>query len=105
MRNYLAERYAEDFYITKSTPYFCEITNKNVSKGKSITKLAKKWGIEKSQIMAIGNQENDVEMFHHVGLSVAMGNAPAHVKEFAKIETDKVSEDGAAKAIEKYILS
>lgn len=104
VRKILEEKYGQDFYITKSTPYFCEIANKKISKGKAIAKLADGWGIDAGSIMAIGDQENDIEMFRSAGLAVAMGNAPDIVKSSANAVTDDVDNDGAAKIIEECVL-
>ena len=104
IKDYLKGKYSDNLYITKSTPLFCEIVNNKASKGKAILFLAEKWGIKTSQIMAIGDQDNDSEMLKVAGLSVAMGNADSGLKEIAKYVTDTVDNNGAALAIEKFAL-
>jgi hydroxymethylpyrimidine pyrophosphatase-like HAD family hydrolase len=54
--------------------------------------------------MAIGDNFNDVEMLEYAGLGVAMGNAPDGVKAIAKWVAPGVEQDGAAAAIEAFIL-
>ena len=51
--------------------------------------------------MAFGDNENDIEMFHLVGTSVAMGNADDEVKKHASTVTLTVDEDGIADFFEK----
>ena len=104
MRDYLRGVFPQDLYITKSTPYYCEIVNSKASKGKAIHFLADRWGIKGDEIMAIGDQDNDKEMLSAAGLSVAMGNGDDGLKKLANYVTDTVDNDGAALAIEKFIL-
>ena len=104
IKDYLKNKYSKNLYITKSTPLYCEIVNNCASKGKAILFLAKKWKINRSQIMVIGDQDNDSEMLKVAGLPVAMGNSTAGLKEIAKYITDTVDNDGAAIAIEKFAL-
>lgn len=55
--------------------------------------------------MTIGDNFNDLEMIEYAGIGVAMGNAPAEVKAVARWSAPSVEEDGAAAAIEKFVLS
>lgn len=104
IRDYLFNKYSDILYITKSTPVYVEIVNKEASKGKAISFLADRWGIDKSEIMAIGDQDNDKDMLMSAGLPVAMGNGTEGLKSVAKYVTDTVDNDGAAIAIEKFAL-
>jgi len=54
--------------------------------------------------MAIGDNDNDADMVAWAGLGVATGNASAAVKAAARHTTATVAEDGAALAIERFIL-
>ena len=56
------------------------------------------------QTMAFGDGENDVSMLRAAGLGVAMGNAPEEVLAAADAVTGTNVQDGAAQAIERYIL-
>lgn len=55
-------------------------------------------------VMAIGDDLSDIEMLEYAGIGVAMGNAPAAVKASADWVTSTIDEDGAAKAVERWIL-
>ena len=61
--NYLEKRYP-DLYIVKSTPYFCEISNKDARKSYAVEYLCQKWGIKKDEVLAIGDQNNDIELLN-----------------------------------------
>jgi Cof subfamily protein (haloacid dehalogenase superfamily) len=104
IRDYLFNKYSDILYITKSTPVYVEIVNKEASKGKAVSFLADKWGINKPEIMVIGDQDNDSDMLEAAGLPVAMGNGTEKLKSIAKYITDTVDNDGAAIAIEKFAL-
>ena len=54
--------------------------------------------------MAIGDENNDIEMIEYAGLGVAMGNAPAPIKALADVTTTSNEEDGVATAINRYVL-
>lgn len=93
----------EDLYVVKSTPYFCEIGSKDAKKSSGVEFLAKMWGIDKSEILAIGDQNNDIELLQAGGIAIAMGNATDELKKYATYITDTVENDGFVKAVEKFM--
>lgn len=99
----LSEKYEKDLYIIRSTPNFCEISNINATKGNAIRFLANIWNIKKEEIMAIGDQDNDIEMLKAAGTAVAMGNGTEALKKIADYITDTVDNDGVVKAVNKFI--
>jgi hypothetical protein len=62
-------------------------------------------GIGAANVMTIGDNFNDVEMIEYAGIGVAMGNAPADVKAVAPWVAPSVEQDGAAAAIEEFVLT
>ncbi|HYX13813.1 MAG TPA: Cof-type HAD-IIB family hydrolase [Nostoc sp.] len=94
-----------ELYLTTSVATFFEATNASVNKGTAVRYLAEELlGLELANVMAIGDNFNDIEMLEYVGLGVAMGNAPAGVQAIAQWVAPSVEEDGAAVAIEKFLL-
>ncbi len=87
--------------MLKSAPYFLEILDKRVNKGTGVKSLADVLGIKPEEIMAIGDQENDIAMIEYAGVGVAMDNAIPSVKEVANFVTKSNLEDGVAFAIER----
>jgi hypothetical protein len=90
-------------YVVKSFKYFCEIANKEATKGNAIKFLAKKYGFSEKEVLAIGDQNNDIEMVETAGVGVAMGNGTEQIKKVANYITDSVENDGFVKAIDKFV--
>ena len=88
-----------------SQPYIYEILPKGNNKGTGLKKLAKKLGIKQEEIMAIGDGNNDIEMFEYAHYSVAMENGTKPARKVAKYQTDSNENNGVAKAIRKYALN
>lgn len=100
----LKEKYP-DLYIVKSTPYFCEIGSANAKKSLGVEFLCKMWGIDKSEVMAIGDQNNDIDLIQAGGIGIAMENGTPELKQVADYITNSVENDGFVSAVEKFIFS
>ncbi|RWR03358.1 sugar phosphatase [[Pantoea] beijingensis] len=94
----------ERYTIMKSSPYYLEILNKQVNKGAGVKALADQLGLSRDEVMAIGDQENDIAMLEFAGTGVAMGNAIDSVKAVSQFVTKTNMEDGVAYAIETFVL-
>ena len=90
--------------ITRSAPRFVEFMSLGVSKANAIKILADKFGVDNSQILAIGDSDNDLQMLTSVGLGVAMGNAVPAVKAACSHVTDTCENAGFAKAVYDYVI-
>lgn len=88
----------------RSQPYYLDVTNKDANKGAVVEFLSQRLGVPATEIATIGDQQTDVPMFKRSGLSIAMGNAPDDVKTQATATTDSYSDEGFAKAMERFIL-
>lgn len=94
-----------ELYFTKSVATFFEAANPQVNKGVAVRYLAEeKLGLTAANVMAIGDNFNDVEMLQYSGVGVAMGNAPDEVKAYANWIAPDVESDGVATAIENFLL-
>ncbi len=103
----LRHRYSQEtLHITTSVPIFLEATQSGVNKGNAIDFIATKLlGISAANVLAIGDNFNDVEMLDYAGIGVAMGNAPDRVQAIADWVAPQIEADGVAAAIEKFILN
>lgn len=90
--------------ISKSADKNLEAVNKGVDKGQALKILCESYGIKREDIIAMGDQENDITMIEYAGLGIAMKNAADNVKAKADYITGCHTEDGVAQAIEKFVL-
>jgi len=80
-----------------------DILTKDCSKGHALRRYAESQGIDKSQVMAIGDNYNDLEMLEFAGLAVVMGNASHDLKQSGWKVTGSNSENGVAQALEEVL--
>lgn len=102
--DYLTRNYTGRLSFCRSRSNFCEIIDVSASKWNALKSLADEWGIQPEEVMAIGDQGNDLSMISHAGIGVAMGNAPDDVKQFANYVAPPIDQDGAAEAIERFVF-
>ena len=102
----MRQRYTPaEMYLTRSVATFFEATHPLANKGEAVRYLAEELlGLQAQNVMAIGDNFNDVEMISYAGVGVAMGNAPDAVKAGANWVAPDVEEDGVATAIEQFVL-
>lgn len=100
----IKEKYGNDYTTIYSTPYFYELMPKNVSKGQAMLEIADILGIDYSNTIAFGDQQNDLSMIEKAGCGVAMGNAVEELKQKSDFITLSNDEDGIAIYLEKNIL-
>lgn len=86
--------------IYKSKSTYLEIVAQNVQNSSAIDILIKAHGVTKEEIMAFGDNYNDVDMLRYAGIGVAMGNAPDEVKAAADVITLSNDEDGLKAILE-----
>ena len=89
---------------SRSQPYYLDVTHPKANKGAVAQFLARRYQIEPEDIATIGDMPNDVLMFAHSGLSIAMGNADREVQRAARRVTTSNDDDGFANAVERFIL-
>ncbi|WP_346353423.1 Cof-type HAD-IIB family hydrolase [Azotosporobacter soli] len=92
-------------FTATSKPTYLELMHPDVNKGRALAMLGEHLGVERDEIMAIGDSNNDYAMLEYAGLGVAMGNASERVKKVAQFVTDGNDADGVAQAIEQFILA
>lgn len=96
--------YFERYTLVRSTPYFLEVLNPNASKGIALKELSEHLGIKQSEVMAIGDAENDLSMIEFAGTGIAMGNASETIKAAADYTVATNLEDGVKEAFDRWVL-
>ena len=101
----LIEKFGDELNIFYSKPNYVEVLNKKSSKGLAIEYLAKKLGIDRSEVVAMGDGFNDVSMLQFAGVGIAVANAADGVKANANYVTKAThNEDALWEVYEKYFL-
>ena len=100
---FIPEEWRDEFYVVRSQKYLVEVLTKGVNKAFGLEKLAQKLNIQPSEIAAVGDAANDIEMLEYAGLAIAMGNASEEVKSISDIVTDTNENNGVIKAIDNLI--
>ncbi len=83
---------------------FLEVMSSGYDKGSAIDALSRHYGIENSEIMALGDDYNDIPMLKKAGFSVATANAVDEALKAARFITDTNNNDGVAKAIRALVF-
>lgn len=83
---------------------FINIISQEVSKGRALEELVSFLGIKMSEVVAIGDGDNDISLLSTAGLGIAMGNSPDGLKTVADHVVPDVEHSGVAVAIEKFVL-
>jgi Cof subfamily protein (haloacid dehalogenase superfamily) len=87
--------------VTYSKPNYLEILPAGVNKAKAVAALSQFLGIGLSEVAAIGDGLNDLEMLSEAGLAIAMGNASDRLKAAADLVVGSNDEAGVAQAVDE----
>ncbi|MFC3931403.1 Cof-type HAD-IIB family hydrolase [Streptococcus dentapri] len=101
----LPAKFREDYEVFKSRDIILEIMPKGVHKAIGLQLLCQHLGLDRRQVMAVGDEENDLSMIEWAGLGVAMANGVPSVKAKANVVTTRTNEEsGVTQAVNHYIL-
>jgi Cof subfamily protein (haloacid dehalogenase superfamily) len=98
------EKFGDQVTAAASQPYYLDVTSPQANKGEVARYLARSFTLEPEEIATIGDQPNDILMFEHSGLTIAMGNADPEVKKAAHQTTRSNEDEGFAYAVEHFVL-
>ena len=98
------DEFGDRVSASRSQPYYLDVTHPLANKGAVARFLSARYAIPPEEIATIGDMPNDVLMFAHSGLSIAMGNADREVQRAARRVTSSNDDDGFANAVERFIL-
>jgi Cof subfamily protein (haloacid dehalogenase superfamily) len=98
------DRFGDEVTAAASQPYYLDVTHPQANKGFVAKDLAKRFKLQPEQIATIGDMPNDILMFAHSGLPIAMGNADPQVKRAARRVTTSNEEEGFANAVERFVI-
>lgn len=98
------DRFGDHVSAARSQPYYLDVTHPDANKGHVAQFLCSRFSIPTTEIATIGDMPNDVLMFAHSGLSIAMGNASTEVQRAARRVTTSNEDEGFANAVGRYVL-
>lgn len=90
--------------LTTAIDGMLEVLPLGASKAEGLSFLLERLGVDPANVMSVGDGENDKEMLAYCGLGVAMGNAGPQALAVADAVTLRNDEDGAARAVEEFVL-
>jgi Cof subfamily protein (haloacid dehalogenase superfamily) len=99
------DEFGDHVSAARSQPYYVDVTHPEANKGGVVRYLSAQYDVPVEQIATIGDMPNDVLMFAHSGLSIAMGNAGPEVQRAARRTTTSNDDEGFANAVERFVLS
>jgi len=98
----LEERFGTSVYLAHTLLTFLEIMNANVSKGQGLKLVMEHYSLKSEEVIAFGDEENDLPMFAVAGFSAAPANAKDNVKAAADMVIGSNAEDGVAAFLEEF---
>lgn len=100
----LRHHFGERLSVTISKPYFVEVLQAGVTKASALAEVARRLGIAREEVLAIGDSFNDAEMLQWAGVGVAMGNAHPDVQQLADYVVASNMEEGVAEAFARFVF-
>ena len=79
-----------------------DLAPQGITKASGLETVCARLGVESSDVLALGDGRNDIEMLRWAGRGVAMGQAPLEVQESADFVTETVENDGAARELSRW---
>jgi Cof subfamily protein (haloacid dehalogenase superfamily) len=104
LKDMAISKFGGRFNISISKPWYLEFNRPDASKGAALKHLSEMYGLQKENVMAVGDGQIDLSMIEYAGIGIAMANSGETVREKADFITDSNREDGVAKAIERFIM-
>ncbi len=104
MFSILDRQFGDQIERAYSNERVMQLTHPDADKLNAVMWVAREYGIERSQVMAIGDAANDHGMLEWAGIGAAMGNADLETKQLADVVLPTNDEDGVAAGIQQYVL-
>jgi len=101
----MCAHFGQRLKCVSSMAHFLEFVSTKAGKGTALSEIGKILGIDRSEMIAIGDGNNDICMLDYAGFGVAVENATEDVKASSDYITSSNNNDGVAEVIEKFILS
>ncbi len=100
----LSEKYKGILTIVQSSPIYLEINDINASKGKALDFLKEYLNLSDDEVIATGDQDNDIELLEHAGIKVCVGSNSEKLRNIAQYHCSSVNSDELVDLIEGLVL-
>ena len=100
----LLQKWSAHFQVCRDSVSGIEITVRSADKGGALTVLCQEYGIQPCQVMAFGNEGNDINLIRVAGVGIAVANARPELKAVARFFTESNEDQGVGKGLQKYLL-
>jgi Cof subfamily protein (haloacid dehalogenase superfamily) len=100
----MQERFGDRISVSRSFPTFLEVINNGVSKGEGLKIAMKHRGLDPDEVIAFGDEENDLPMFPVAGFAAAPESAREKIRDAADLIYGPIAEEGFADYLEKTFL-
>lgn len=92
-----------DIYITSSISQLVEISYKDAGKRSGVKFITEYLGLQRQNVAAFGDADNDIDMLEYAGCGIAMSNASEKLLEVADFVTLHHDKDGVAYALKNIL--
>jgi len=99
------EHFGKRLTCVSSMAHFLEFVSIDAGKGAALAEIGKIFGVDRSEMIAIGDANNDLSMLEYAGFGVAVENAPEEIKAKSDYVTLSNNDDGVADVIDRFITS
>ena len=100
----LIKKYSDVLTIVQSSPIYLEINNKNASKGNALKFLKEYWNLSDDEVIASGDQDNDVDMIKNAGVGICVGKNSKELYNVSEYHCKNVDSDELVDLIERLVL-
>ena len=104
VRSRLERHFGDSAYIARTANTFLEVLDPKASKGLGLKFVMEQFSLKKEEMIAFGDEENDIPMFKVCGCSAATANAKDNVKAVANIVIGSNADDGVAAFLEEFLI-
>lgn len=94
----------ENLVLVNAEKASLEVSAAGTTKGTGLGRLCEHLGMDLSEVISVGDADNDLDVLSKAGLAIAMGNANDNVKKICDVVVSDCDHDGCGEAIEKYLL-
>jgi len=91
--------------VTISKPFFLEVMPNGIDKAASLDFIVQKLGLQRSEVIAVGNAANDLTMVQYAGLGIWVDNVSDDLRHHADAIVASNNEHGVAEVVERFILN